>query len=71
MKDIFLMFNDPNAPKTKKPINQNTSPKAVGSWQGAVGKGAGESLEFLAVGSKTMKPNSKLETLNSKLETLN
>jgi len=56
------MFNDPNAPKTKKPINQNTSPKAVGSWQlaggswqGAVGKGAGESLEFLAVGSKTMK----------------
>jgi len=56
------MFNDPNAPKTKKPINQNTSPKAVGSWQLAVGKGAGESLEFLAVGSKTMKPNSKLQT---------
>ena len=60
-------------PKLK---NQSTKTQAqrqlaVGSWQGAVGKGAGESLEFLAVGSKTMKPNSKLETLNSKLETLN
>jgi len=28
-----------HAPKTKKPINQNTSPKAVGSWQLAVGRG--------------------------------
>jgi len=51
-------------PKLK---NQSTKTQAqrqlaVGSWQGAVGKGAGESLEFLAVGSKTMKPNSKLQT---------
>ena len=22
LKDIFLMLNDPNAPKTKKPINK-------------------------------------------------
>ena len=25
-KDIFLMHNDPNAPKTKKPITKNQKP---------------------------------------------
>jgi len=35
MKDIFLMLNDLNAPKTKKPINQNQKPN--GFWLLAVG----------------------------------